>query len=687
MDRFYQAISRVMTQSDKQRILYLREQLNLHNSRYYIYDDPIITDAEYDRLFHELIHLESHHPELISPDSPTQKVGGMALSAFSKIQHEIPMLSLGNVYSEQELHEFSTRLTKLLNLDSELVFCMEPKLDGLAISLLYKKGMLVQGATRGDGKIGEDVTENVKTIHNIPLQLKGSDLPDIIEIRGEVVMPIAAFKKYNRQLIAAGDKGFANPRNAAAGSLRQLDSKITAKRPLAFFAYGIGLIENAVLPEGQFQRLSLLEQWGLPVSKEIQCATGVTGCLAYYQTILHQRESLPYEIDGVVYKVDSIQLQEQAGFVSRAPRWATAHKFPAQEQQTKLHNVEFQVGRTGAITPVAILEPVSVGGVTISRASLHNQDEINRLGVKIGDTVVVRRAADVIPQITRVIPVENASLTEIQFPSHCPVCQSEIERSEQEAVARCSGGLYCPAQRKEAIQYFASRKAMNIDGLGEKVVNQLVDENLIQTPADLYSLTVEQLVPLERMGTKKATNLIQAIAISKHTTLAKFILSLGIREVGEATANSLAKFFLSLENLKKASLEELQHVDDVGEIVAEHISFFFRQTHNIEVLDALLQAGIHWPEITPSNEQNLPLLGKTYVITGTLNSLKRSEAKNRLQALGAKVSGTVSNNTDALIAGASAGSKLTKAQQLNIPILDEDQLQGLLNALPIENQA
>jgi DNA ligase (NAD+) len=588
------------------------------------------------------------------------------------------MLSLGNVYSYEELSDFVDRINNRLNISKELLFCVEPKLDGLAISLLYDKGKLIRAATRGDGSIGENVTHNVKTIRNVPLVLKGTDIPEIIEIRGEVVMPIPAFNAYNEEAEKKGEKSFANPRNAAAGSLRQLDSKITAKRPLAFYSYGIGLMEKGVLPKSHYQRLLKLKQWGLPLCNEVDLKSGPKGCMEYYQSILQIRNTLSYEIDGVVYKVDDIQLQQQLGFISRAPRWATAHKFPAQEEQTTLLDVEFQVGRTGAITPVAILKPVSVGGGTISRASLHNQDEINRLGIRIGDTVVVRRAADVIPQITRSLPETNANPKEIIFPNLCPVCNSEIERIEGEAVARCSGGLYCAAQRKEAIQYFASRKAMNIDGLGEKVVNLLVDESLINTPADLFTLKAEQLIDLERMGPKKAENLINALEKSKQTTLAKFLLALGIREVGEATAKNLAEHFLTLDAIKTADNEALQEVDDVGEIVAKHVEYFFRQPHNLEVISELLKAGIQWPAIPAKEKQSLPLKGKTFVLTGTLTQLKRNDAKASLQALGAKVSGSVSSKTDYVVVGESAGSKLSKAQELGIPVIDEDGLIALL---------
>ncbi len=668
-----------MTQSIHDQIKQLRDQINLLNQNYYTLDNPSATDAEYDRKLTLLKKLEQENPQFQHPDSPTHKVGGAILDMFEKVTHEVPMLSLDNVYSEQEMSDFIVRTNNRLDSESPLQICAEPKLDGLAISLLYRNKQLVRAATRGDGSIGEDVTHNIKTIRNIPLLLTGENIPETLEIRGEVVMPVDAFNAYNKQAEQNQEKGFANPRNAAAGSLRQLDSSITAGRPLAFYSYGIGYVKNGLLADSHYQRLLNLKQWGLPLTEEIKLVTGLEGSMDYYQTILSNRDKLPYEIDGVVYKIDDLSLQDRLGFVSRAPRWAIAHKFPAQEEQTRLKDVEFQVGRTGAITPVAILDPVFVGGVTISRASLHNQDEINRLGVKIGDTVVVRRAADVIPQITRTLSTDKNTGSPIHFPDQCPICHSEIERIEGEAVARCSGGLFCAAQRKEAIQYFASRKALNIDGLGEKVVEQLVDEELIQTPADLFILQTDQLVDLERMGPKKADNLIQSLDKAKNTTLPKFLLALGIREVGEATAKNLAEHFLTLEAIQSADLEALIEVDDVGEIVARHVVYFFRQEHNLQVIKALIDAGIHWPDIQAKETLALPLAGKTYVLTGTLTKMKRNEAKQALQNLGAKVSGSVSNKTDCVIAGDSAGSKLTKAEELNIPVINEDQLIALIS--------
>jgi DNA ligase (NAD+) len=668
-----------MNQSIAQKISSLRQEIQKHNLNYYTLDAPTVTDAEYDRQIKTLREFEEKYPEYASPDSPSLSVGGPVLDNFSKVVHELPMLSLGNVYSKEELTEFIERIQKQLKNTQTLSFCVEPKLDGLAISLLYEKGKLIRAATRGDGMVGEDVTYNVKTIKNIPHTLKGDNIPERLEVRGEVVMPIAEFHAFNQHAIANEAKSFVNPRNAAAGSLRQLDSNITAQRPLAFYSYGLGIVEKGSLANSHYQRLQQLKAWGLPLTEEVTLEIGVQGCFEAYTQLLQKRPILPYEIDGIVYKVDDISLQEQLGFIARSPRWATAHKFPAQEEQTRLLDVEFQVGRTGAITPVAILQPAFVGGVTVSRASLHNADEIKRLNLKIGNTVVIRRAADVIPQIVRALPDAHEKSREIIFPTTCPVCDSEIERIEGEVTARCTGGLYCAAQRKEAIKYFASRKAMNIDGLGEKVVEQLVDKDLVHNPADLFNLTAEQLIPLERMADKKANKLIAAIAQCKNTTLPNFLLALGIREVGEATARNLANYFLNLEALKHASIEDLLKVDDVGDIVAQHIVAFFRQKHNQEVLQALLDTGIHWPEIKVKEQQAQPLEGKVFVLTGTLTQMDRNEAKQALQILGAKVSGSVSKKTDYVVAGEAAGSKLIKAQELGITILDEAALVNLLS--------
>ena len=672
-----------MSETDKKRALtkikQLREAIEFHNYRYYVLDDPEVPDAEYDRLMRELQALEAQYPELVAPDSPTQRVGGEALEGFEEVQHLVPMLSLDNAFDEVEVQAFDKRIHDRLKIDGDIEYVAEPKLDGLAISLLYEAGKLVRAATRGDGHVGENVTQNVRTIRSVPLHLQGEDFPQRLEVRGEIYLPKAGFIKLNQAQEKKGEKLFANPRNAAAGSLRQLDPKITATRPLEMYCYSLGLAEGVTLPDSHFKILQKLKQWGLRVSPEIKCVSGVAGCLEYYQLMANKREQLPYEIDGVVFKVNQIALQGKLGFVSRAPRWAIAHKFPAEEAVTKLLAVDFQVGRTGALTPVARLEPVFVGGATVSNATLHNMDEIQRKDVRIGDTVIIRRAGDVIPEVVSVIPSKRPkNAQQIKLPTHCPVCNSEVIQLEGEAIARCSGGLFCPAQRKEAIKHFASRKAMDIEGLGDKLVDQLVEAGLIEHVDDLFHLNAKQLAELERMGEKSAENLIEALEKSKQTTLAKFIYALGIREVGEATAESLATHFHSLEKIMQADEEALIEVPDVGPIVAGHIYSFFRQPHNLEVIKSLQQAGIHWDEIEkPAG--NLPLAGKTYVLTGTLNSMSRDQAKEQLQKLGAKVTGSVSSKTTAVIAGEKAGSKLTKAEKLGVTILDESALMELLN--------
>lgn len=671
-----------MSQSASQRIEQLRNEINQHNFNYYVDDNPTIPDAAYDRLFNELKALEQAHPDLISADSPTHKVGGKALEAFTQVEHEVPMLSLDNAFDETEFNAFVKRINDRLKQDAVLAFSCEPKLDGLAVSLLYENGELVRGATRGDGRTGENITENVKTIANVPLRLRGDDYPQRFEVRGEVFMPSAGFTRMNETQKAQGKKVFVNPRNAAAGSLRQLDPRITASRPLMFYAYSMGLVENEQTPLAatHSQRLQQLKHWGLPLSKEITVAHGAEQCLAYFQQILNKRATLDYEIDGVVFKVDSIEIQQQLGFVARAPRWAIAHKFPAQEEMTRLLDVEFQVGRTGAITPVARLEPVFVGGVTVSNATLHNQDEINRLGINIGDTVIIRRAGDVIPQIVSVMKTMRPDDAKaIVFPVVCPVCESAIEKLESEAVARCTGGLFCAAQRKEAMKHFASRKALDVDGLGDKLIEQLVDAQMVSTPADFFKLGLAQLAAMERMGEKSAVNLVNALDAAKQTSLARFIYSLGIREVGEATAANLANHFLTLEAIQHASLEQLREVDDVGEVVAQHVINFFSEEHNLQVITQLIQAGLHWPVIEAKAVDELPLHGQTWVLTGTLTTLGRAEAKAKLQQLGAKVAGSVSVKTNAVVAGEKAGSKLTKAQELGVEVLTEDQMMALFS--------
>ena len=665
----------------------LHRQINQYNHQYYVLDEPSVPDAEYDRLMQALIQLEQNNPELKTVDSPSQKVGGQALKSFSQVTHQVPMLSLDNVFSEDEWHAFVKRIQDRLNSDKSITICAEPKLDGLAVSLRYENGILVQAATRGDGSTGENITENIRTIKSIPLKLigeSGVDYPAVLEVRGEVFMPKASFEQLNITAKKKGDKAFANPRNAAAGSLRQLDSKITAKRNLAFYAYGLGFVgdlsaaQSTYLKASHYQRLCQVKALGLPMCPEVRLLENQQQVAAFYQDILTKRDGLSYEIDGTVLKVDDISLQEKLGFVARAPRWAIAYKFPAQEELTRVEEVEFQVGRTGAITPVARLKPIFVGGVTVSNATLHNQDEIERLGLKIGDTVVIRRAGDVIPQIVSVVlDKRDDSAVDVVFPKTCPVCDSRVAKAEGEAVLRCTAGLFCQAQRKEAIKHFSSRKAHDVDGLGDKLVEQLVDENLITTPADLFTLTEIQISTMDRMGAKSAKNLITALENAKSTTLAKFIYGLGIREVGEATAANLANHFCTLSAVQTASFEALQTVDDVGEIVAKNIVSFFKEDHNLSVVSAL-DALMTWPDIVVKSADELPLLEQTFVLTGTLSQMGRSEAKAQLQLLGAKVSGSVSAKTNYLVAGEKAGSKLTKAQDLGVEVLTEDELVDLL---------
>ncbi|OOG25966.1 DNA ligase (NAD(+)) LigA [Thioalkalivibrio denitrificans] len=657
----------------RQRVNSLREQLEHHNYRYYVLDDPEIPDAAYDALMGELQALEAEYPDLVTPDSPTQRVGAEPARAFAEARHLLPMLSLDNAFEEDEVLAFEKRIHDRLGDDTPVEFAVEPKLDGLAISLLYENGHLVRGATRGDGTTGEDVTGNVRTIRAIPLKLHGGGHPRLLEVRGEVYMEKVRFEAFNREAAERGEKVFVNPRNAAAGSLRQLDPRITARRPLTFFVYGAGHVEGGELPDTHSAVLDLLMEWGQRVCPERDVVTGARGCLDYYRRIGARRDGLAYEIDGVVYKVNRFDLQQHLGFVSRAPRWAVAHKYPAQEQMTVLRDVEFQVGRTGALTPVARLEPVFVGGVTVSNATLHNMDEVERKDVRIGDTVIVRRAGDVIPEVVAVVPAQRPpDARPVEMPTACPVCGSEVVRSEGEAVARCSGGLYCAAQRREAIKHFASRRAMDIEGLGDKLVEQLVDAGLVDHVDDLYRLNTGQLAGLERMAEKSAQNLVDALEKSRHTQLARFIFALGIREVGEATARALAAHFGSLDALMAADEEALMEVPDVGPVVAHHVATFFQQPHNREVIQALRKAGVHWEETEPRTKKDaLPLSGNTYVLTGALESMTREEAGERLMALGAKVTGSVSKKTTAVIAGEAAGSKLAKAEKLGIPVLDE----------------
>ncbi|WP_188013470.1 NAD-dependent DNA ligase LigA [Photobacterium damselae] len=659
-----------------QELLSLREQLDYHGYRYYVEDNPEVPDAEYDRLMQRLLTIESEHPEWVTIDSPSQRVGGVPLDGFTQVKHELPMLSLDNAFNDDELRAFQKRIQDRLNDASAIQYCCEPKLDGLAVSLLYENGVLVQAATRGDGTTGENITNNVRTIRSIPLKLQGNDWPTRIEVRGEVFMPKKGFEQLNQRALKKGEKTFANPRNAAAGSLRQLDSKVTATRPLSFYAYAVGIVEGRELEGSQYDRLCQLKSWGFPMSPEIRRVDSIEEVIDYHQMIGEKRESLEYDIDGVVIKVDKVDTQLQLGFVARAPRWAIAYKFPAQEEMTLLNNVEFQVGRTGAITPIAKLEPVFVGGVTVSNATLHNADEIARLGVMVGDTVIIRRAGDVIPQIVSVVESRRpADASPVIFPTECPVCQSKVERIEGEAVARCTGGLFCQAQRKEALKHFVSRKALDVDGCGEKVIEQLVDREMVTTPADLFRLSAGVVTALDRMGPKSAQKLVDALGNAKETTLPRFIYSLGIREVGEATAANLAHYFEALEALMTASKEQLIEVPDVGEIVAAHIFNFFREEHNLAVVNDLRDVGIHWPDIEKvADDVELPFESKTVVLTGSLSQLSRTEAKEALQKLGAKVTGSVSKKTDLVVAGEAAGSKLTKAQELGIEVWDEQQL-------------
>lgn len=655
----------------------LRRQIDHHNYLYYVLDAPEIPDAEYDRLLRELQQLEADHPELVTPDSPTQRIGHAPAAGFAEIRHLEPMLSLDNAFSEEELEAFDRRVRERLEVDREVIYAAEPKLDGAAVSLVYEDGILVRGATRGDGSVGEDITHNVRTLSTIPLRLMGDDYPSLIEVRGEIYMPLAGFEKLNQRARDSGGKTFANPRNAAAGSLRQLDPKITAERPLAFFAYGIGGLQGARRPDRHSHTLDWLRNLGLRTCPLNEVVEGLAGCRDYYHAIGEQRDDLPFEIDGVVFKVDRIDYQEALGFVSRAPRWAIASKYPAQEQMTRLRDIEFQVGRTGALTPVARLEPVQVGGVTVSNATLHNMDEMHRKDVRPGDTVIVRRAGDVIPEVVSVVMAKRPrGARPVKLPKRCPVCGSDVVRAEGEAVARCSGGLYCQAQRKESLRHFASRRAMDIEGLGTKLIDQLVEEGMVQTPADLYRLKVEDLAGLERMGEKSASNLVQALEKSKDTTLARFLFALGIREVGEVTATSLARHFGRIEPLMESSAEELQSVPDVGPIVAAHVEAFFRQPHNLDIIEALRKEQVKWPDSAPAAGGTGPLSGKVVVITGTLEGLTRDEAKQRIEALGGKVTGSVSSKTDYLLCGTDPGSKLKKAKELGVEIVSSKDLLG-----------
>ncbi|WP_027814834.1 NAD-dependent DNA ligase LigA [Paraburkholderia bannensis] len=669
--------------SATERAAWLRAELERANHAYYVLDQPELPDAEYDKLFRELQQIESEHPDLIAPDSPTQRVGGEAAAGFEQVVHDVPMLSLNNGFADEDIAAFDKRVHDTLGKaeGDEVEYACELKFDGLAISLRYVDGVFVQASTRGDGTTGENVTENVRTIRSLPLRLKGNRVPKVLDVRGEVLMFRRDFARMNERQREAGQKEFANPRNAAAGSLRQLDSKITAQRPLSFFAYGIGVLEGEPMPATHGELLDWYAEMGLPVNGERAVVKGAQGLLDFFRAVGEKRDGLPYDIDGVVYKVNRRDEQDALGFVSRAPRFALAHKFPAQEALTTLLAIDVQVGRTGAITPVARLEPVFVGGATVTNATLHNEDEVRRKDIRIGDTVIVRRAGDVIPEVvSALLERRPEDAREFVMPTECPVCGSRIERLPDEAIARCTGGLFCPAQRKQALWHFAQRRALDIDGLGEKIIDQLVDQNLVRTPADLFNIGFATLAELDRMADKSAQNLLDSLEKAKSTTLARFIYALGIRQVGESTAKDLARYFGSLDPIMDASIEQLLEVKDVGPIVAESIHQFFAEEHNRTVIEQLRAPGkVTWVEGPPAPKAPVGVLaGKTVVLTGTLPTLTRDAAKEMLEAAGAKVAGSVSKKTDYVVAGADAGSKLAKAEELGVPVLDEEGLHKLL---------
>lgn len=656
----------------------LVERIRQLDYEYYVLNESSMPDAEYDRLMQALIAIEREHPDWVREDSPTQRVGGQPQAGFTQVQHEVPMLSLDNAFSDDDMAAFYKRLQDRMNTTEPLELACEPKLDGIAVSLLYENGRLVRGATRGDGTTGEDITANVRTIRSIPLSLRGDDWPAVLEVRGEIYLPRDGFERMNALALEQGEKVFVNPRNAASGSLRQLDPQLTAKRPLEMCCYSVGRVDGGQLPATHYDTLNALAGWGLKINPESRVVTGLEEMLAYYQQLLDRRDQLPYEIDGIVYKINSFQLQQRLGFVSRAPRWAIARKFPAQEELTRLLDVEFQVGRTGALTPVARLEPVFVGGVTVSNATLHNMDEVERIGVHIGDTVIVRRAGDVIPQVVRVLEDQRpADARPVTLPEACPVCGSAVERVDGEAVSRCTGGIHCDAQRREALKHFVSRRALDIEGLGEKLIDALLEKGLLHTPGDIFELTADQLVELDRMGEKSASNVIAAIESSKQTTLPRFLYALGIREVGVTTAANLAQHFGGLEKLWNASEEALLEVDDVGPKVAAHVRHFFEEPNNRLEIERLVGLGIVWPDPAPASG-SMPLAGQTWVVTGKLEALSRDEAKDYLQRLGAKVAGSVSAKTTQLVAGPGAGSKLKKATDLDVPVMDETQFLEVL---------
>ena len=672
-----------MATVNKKALEQLRRTIRDYDFQYYVLDDPTVPDAEYDRLMRELLKIEATDASLIRSDSPSQRVAGQALGAFQQIKHERPMLSLGNVFNEEELDAFDERLRKRLGVEKALAYVGEPKLDGLAVSVLYENGQLIRAATRGDGQTGEDITENVRTIRSIPLCLQGDHFPRRLEVRGEVFISKAGFKQLNQQARAAGEKEFVNPRNAAAGSLRQLDPSITATRPLEVFFYALGIVSEDFIPQQHFSVLRYLQSWGLRVNPLVEELNGAAECYRYFQKMADKRERLDYEIDGIVYKINSISLQEELGYVARAPRWATAHKFPAEEELTQVRDIEFQVGRTGAITPVARLQPVFVGGVTVSNATLHNMDEVRRKDVRAGDTVIVRRAGDVIPEVVKVVLARRPDNSQsVQLPEVCPECASPLQQVEGLTVVRCSGGFTCPAQRKGALKHYASRKAMDIEGLGDKLIDQLVEQNLVSELDDLYRLQWQEIAELERMAEKSARNLVAAISKSRETQCARFIYALGIREVGEATALALAEYFQQeLAALMQADLQQLLLIDDVGPVGAKNVIDYFALEKNKKVVLRLTKdIGIVWPQSeTLMNLNEASLAGCTYVITGSLTAMSREEAAERLRMQGAKVSASVSAKTTGLIAGEKAGSKLQKAEKLGLPILSEADLLQLLN--------
>ena len=659
-----------------QRIAQLRAELERHNHAYYVLDAPTVPDAEYDKLFRELQALEAQHPELLTADSPTQRVGGKVLDGFAPVKHVVPMLSIRTETDTESSGavNFDTRVHNALSTTDEIEYACELKFDGLAINLRYERGVLVQAATRGDGETGEDVTQNIRTIHCIPLHLTGCPA-DVLEVRGEVYMSRRDFNRYNDKQRELGLATLVNPRNGAAGSIRQLDPALAAKRPLSFFAYGLGEVRGWALPATHSAILDTLQSFGLPVCTDRAVVKGAQALAEFHQRIAAKRDSLPFDIDGVVYKVNSLALQQELGFVSREPRWAVAHKYPAEEQLTVLRDIEIQVGRTGKLTPVAKLEPVFVGGTTVSNATLHNEDEIRRKDVHVGDTVIVRRAGDVIPEVVGVLMEKRpANARAFVMPTTCPVCGSHVVREEGEADARCTGGLFCAAQRKQAILHFAGRRMMDIEGLGDKLVDQLVDENIIRSLPDLYRLDVTTLANLPRMAEKSAQNIVDALEKSKQAQLNRFLFALGIRHVGESTAKDLARHFGKLDVIMQATPEQLLQVPDVGPVVAQSIVDFFAEAHNREVVQQLRELGVHWQEHEGISDLVLPLSGKTFVLTGTLASMSRDEAKSRLEALGAKVAGSVSKKTDCVVAGTEAGSKLDKALELNVPVWNEQQL-------------